>query len=266
MDITEKKKEFMGAVSEARKTIIDEVGNPRQLCNEKVFPAAVKLGYLDMCRTCSGIGKKISDEQRKDIFDAIGAEIKAGMGKSCSIAKQEDFDALHEKLCQFCTEQFKKYDYSITYGQAQKIIHMAFKYLYCCNDAEKYEETVFSHCHMPLDSFILKWCSDCKLCEKCSEDAWSKLGKDKYVKIQQGIRAYLNQGNTYNVGGNEVELPKTVLAAEFIIWPEEARRKSLKELENLLEKLGEDKYFVENLSSAKKKALRDSMNSIIGEQ
>ena len=266
MDITEKKKEFMGAVSEARKTIIDEVGNPRQLCNEKVFPAAVKLGYLDMCRTCSGIGKKISDEQRKDIFDAIGAEIKAGMGKSCSIAKQEDFDALHEKLCQFCTEQFKKYDYSITYGQAQKIINMAFKYLYCCNDAEKYEETVFSHCHMPLDSFILKWCSDCKLCEKCSEDAWSKLEKDKYVKIQQGIRAYLNQGNTYKVGGNEVELPKTVLDAEFIIGPEEARRKSLKELENLLKKLGEDKYFVENISEDDRKALRESMKTIIKEK
>lgn len=266
MDITEKKKEFMGAVSEARKTIIDEVGNPRQLCNEKVFPAAVKLGYLDMCRTCSGIGKKISDEQRKDIFDAIGAEIKAGMGKSCSIAKQEDFDALHEKLCQFCTEQFKKYDYSITYGQAQKIINMAFKHLYCCNDAEKYEETVFSHCHMPLDSFILKWCSDCKLCEKCSEDAWSKLEKDKYVKIQQGIRAYLNQGNTYKVGGNEVELPKTVLDAEFIIWPEEARRKSLKELENLLKKLGEDKYFVENISEDDRKALRESMKTIIKEK
>ncbi len=266
MDITGKKKEFMGVVSEARKTIIDEVGNPRQLCNEKVFPAAVKLGYLDMCRTCSGIGKKISDEQRKDIFDAIGAEIKAGMGKSCSIAKQEDFDALHEKLCQFCTEQFKKYDYSITYGQAQKIINMAFKYLYCCNDAEKYEETVFSHCHMPLDSFILKWCSDCKLCEKCSEDAWSKLEKDKYAKIQQGIRAYLNQGNTYKVGGNEVELPKTVLDAEFIIWPEEARRKSLKELENLLKKLGEDKYFVENISEDDRKALRESMKTIIKEK
>lgn len=43
-------------------------------------------------------------------------------------------------------------------------------------------------------------------------------------------------------------------------------KESLKELENLLEKLGEDKYFVENLSSAKKKVLRDSMNSIIGEQ
>lgn len=266
MDITEKKKEFMGAVTGARKTIIDEVGNPRQLCNEKVFPAAVKLGYLDMCRTCSGIGKKISDEQRKDIFDKIGTEIKAQIEEADSIANQKDFDELHEKLCQFCTEQFKKYDYSITYGQAQKIINMAFKYLYCCNDAEKYEETVFSHCHMPLDSFILKWCSECNLPEKCNEDAWSKLGKDKYVKIQQEIRAYLNQGNTYKVGGNEVELPKTVLAAEFIIWPEEARRKSLKELENLLEKLGEDKYFVENLSSAKKKALRDSVNSIIGEQ
>ena len=113
---------------------------------------------------------------------------------------------------------------------------------------------------------ILKWCSDCKLCEKCSEDAWSKLGKDKYVKIQQGIRAYLNQGNTYNVGGNEVELPKTVLAAEFIIWPEEARRKSLKELENLLKKLGEDKYFVENISEDDRKALRESMKTIIKEK
>ena len=266
MDITKMKQEFKDAVTGARKTIIAEAGEPWQLCNENVFSAAVKLGYLDMCRTCSGIGKKISDEQREDIFDAIGAEIKTGMGKSCSIAKQEDFDELHTKLCRFCTEQFKEYDYSITYGQAQKIINMAFKYLYCCNDAEKYEETVFSHCHMPLDSFILKWCSECNLPEKCNEDAWSKLGKDKYVKIQQEIRAYLNQGNTYKVGGNEVDLPKTVLDAEFIIWPEEVRRTSLKELENLLEKLRKDAYFKENLSSSKKKELRDSMNNIIGEQ
>lgn len=266
MDITEKKKEFMGAVTGARKTIIAEAGEPWQLCNENVFSAAVKLGYLDMCRTCSGIGKKISDEQREDIFDAIGAEIKTGIGKSCSIAKQEDFDELHTKLCRFCTEQFKKYDYSITYGQAQKIINMAFKYLYCCNDAEKYEETVFSHCHMPLDSFILKWCSECNLPEKCNEDAWSKLGKDKYVKIQQEIHAYLNQGNTYKVGGNEVDLPKTVLDAEFIIWPEEARRKSLKELKNLLKKLGEDKYFVENISEDDRTDLRKSMKTIIKEK
>lgn len=266
MDITKMKQEFMDAVSEARKTTIAEVGEPWQLCNEKVFPAAVKLGYLDMCRTCSGIGKKISDEQRKDIFDKIGTEIKDRMEESVSIANQKDFDELHTKLCRFCTKQFEECGYFIKYGQAQKIINMAFKYLYCCNDAEKYEETVFSHCHMPLDSFILKWCSDCKLCEKCSEDAWSKLGKDKYVKIQQGIRAYLNQGNTYNVGGNEVELPKTVLAAEFIIWPEEARKKSLKELENLLEKLGEDKYFVENISEDDKKALRESMKTIIKEK
>ena len=118
---------------------------------------------------------------------------------------------------------------------------------------------------MPLDSFVLKWCSDCSLSEKCNEDAWSKLEEGKYVKIQQGIRAYLKKGKTYMVGGNEVELPKTVLDAEFIIWPEEARRKSLKELENLLKKLGKDAYFKENLSNVEKNALRDSMNSIIGE-
>ena len=57
-----------------------------------------------------------------------------------------------------------------------------------------------------------------------------------------------------------------MLDAEFIIWPEEARRKSLKELENLLEKLGEDKYFVENISEDDKKALRESMKTIIKEK
>lgn len=41
--------------------------------------------------------------------------------------------------------------YQVTFGHAQKIVNMAFKYLYCCHGAEKYEDTVFSHCHMPLD-------------------------------------------------------------------------------------------------------------------
>ena len=45
MDITKMKQEFMDAVTGARETTIKEAGEPRQLCNEKVFPAAVKLGY-----------------------------------------------------------------------------------------------------------------------------------------------------------------------------------------------------------------------------
>ena len=63
-----------------------------------------------------------------------------------------------------------------------------------------------------------------------------------------------------------MDLPKTVLDAEFIIWPEEVRRTSLKELENLLKKLGEDKYFVENISEDDRKALRESMKTIIKEK
>ena len=44
----------------------------------------------------------------------------------------------------------------MTYGQAQKIINMAFKYLYCCKHDSKMEER-FKTCHMPLDSFSLEW-------------------------------------------------------------------------------------------------------------
>lgn len=44
----------------------------------------------------------------------------------------------------------------MTYGQAQKIINMAFKYLYCCRHDSAMEER-FKACHMPLDSFSLEW-------------------------------------------------------------------------------------------------------------
>ena len=69
--------------------------------------------------------------------------------------KLESFDEIHKKICVNLIEKCKERT-NMTYGQAQKIINMAFKYLYCCKHDSAMEER-FKACHMPLDSFSLEW-------------------------------------------------------------------------------------------------------------
>lgn len=86
------------------------------------------------------------------------------MGIACKIreylnnSKACSFDVFHGELCENLKECFREKETNITYGQAQKIINMAFKYLYCLY--YKYgelKEEQFADCHMPLDSFSLEW-------------------------------------------------------------------------------------------------------------
>ena len=72
-----------------------------------------------------------------------------------SVGKIESFDEIHKKICVNLIEKCEE-RISMTYGQAQKIINMAFKYLYCCRHDSAMEER-FKACHMPLDSFSLEW-------------------------------------------------------------------------------------------------------------
>lgn len=65
----------------------------------------------------------------------------------------------YNEWCENLIEEYhKNVGVKITYGHAQKIINMAFKYLYCIYyKAEKLDENKFTQCHMPLDSFSLEW-------------------------------------------------------------------------------------------------------------
>ena len=53
--------------------------------------------------------------------------------------KLESFDEIHKKICVNLIEKCKERT-NMTYGQAQKIINMAFKYLYCCKHDSEMEE------------------------------------------------------------------------------------------------------------------------------
>lgn len=245
-NISEQKQAFMAEVSGTRKNVLDAAGKWR-LENGEVYTAAVHLGYLDMCRTCHGIGAKVSDAQRKASFKTLGEEIK-GLLSDSSIDSQEAFDAKHKVLCNKYMDLLKKYGYAIKYGQAQKVVNMALKYLFCCEDADL---DIFQYCHMPLDGLILNWCKkEFKISVNSDKDAWSKLTEEKYTEITNAIFKKLKSRDVeYSIGGKNTILPKIPLAAELVIWPEEARKKTTKELLVQLEKSRKDDYFKDNLTT-----------------
>ena len=262
VNINEQKQAFMAEVSGTRKNVLDAAGKWR-LENGEVYTAAVHLGYLDMCRTCHGIGAKVSDAQRKASFKTLGEEIK-GLLSDSSIDSQEAFDAKHKVICNKYMDLLKKYGYAIKYGQAQKVVNMALKYLFCCEDADL---DIFQYCHMPLDGLILNWCKkEFKISVNSDKDAWSKLSKEKYTDITKAIFCKLKSSSDvkYSIGGEKTILPKIPLEAELVIWREEARKKTTKELLKQLGKSCKDDYFKDNLTTKGRKSIRENLEQIVG--
>lgn len=121
---------------------------------DKVYVDALYQGYLDACRTFKWEKDgKDNKEYIREIFEE--KEIVGDMKNYLRADKLESFDEIHKKICVNLIEKCKERT-NMTYGQAQKIINMAFKYLYCCKHDSAMEER-FKACHMPLDSFSLEW-------------------------------------------------------------------------------------------------------------
>ena len=169
---------------------------------EKVYKDALYQGYLDACRTIhwSTKAREDGDEllKRKKVWDKKRPNTEENPMREplTKVAKElcnyfdgdEKFD---DKYSDWCEQLIKSYeDYlkgGITYGQAQKIINMAFKYLYCicdrCEGGEKYKKK-FDKCHMPLDSFSLEWFK-----RKFKEDDFSNAESypENYKKLPENL-------------------------------------------------------------------------------
>ncbi len=206
-------KNEISAFRKGGKRYKDEYSNLKSIDDEKTIDAAVELAYHDAQRTMRGISK--SDEDQKKKRNALN-QIKLELFKyfTCSkeptIDQASKFDEKHKELCDIWCNEFNN-DFG-TYGKAQKIINMSFKYLFCCDDApgmvenSKYKEH-FEYCHMPLDSFTLIWYK--RNVDKEKKDyTWSKINYEEYIGIQKNIRDYLNE--------SEDEL--SPLQKEFIVW------------------------------------------------
>lgn len=80
--------------------------------------------------------------------------------KPNTVNNQNSFDGFHERICSDLQADFdverRKHGclLSFSYGHAQKMINMVFKYLSCYDDYDDFAD-LFSYCHIPIDSYIL---------------------------------------------------------------------------------------------------------------
>lgn len=210
---------------------------------------AIKKAYIDMSpRTFKPKSDiEIDSVAKESLLTKIAEKIQSYMKYGLS---NISFDEWHKKLCEFFLNgdatikgldalllEAGKYPNQATFGKAQKIVNMTFKYMYCFDNADQYANK-FEPCHIPLDSYILDWFFDCYKSEwehPTNEKAkltptgtyrltvWSELKYEKnddakavddnipqYKEIQDWIKSRLDKAST----------PVSRLEAEFVIWYE----------------------------------------------
>lgn len=169
-----------------------------------ILEYAVNKAYIDMQpRTIKGHEIIKTAKLRNDLADRFCKYFN-----DPAPSTEYDFDKIHSDFCDFFLTELNKIFASTpqAFGKAQKVINMAFKYLYCFDDAPSYPDH-FKHCHMPIDSYTLNWCFDNKLYKKSNIPNWSTLNKRDYYDLCDKIRNKL--------------APQSPLIEEFDIWPKE---------------------------------------------
>lgn len=163
-----------------------------------IYKKAVEYAYNDAKRAFEGVDSK--KKNNEDISTPLAEKIQSYF--------EEKINFNHQAFCDCFIECFE--DGYMKYGGAQKVVNLAFKYLYCFEDFRKEHFDKFKPCHMALDSYILGWCKRTIFIEKDEKNVWSKIEKyRKYNNIQKKIKKYLKHKN----------LNLNVLEYEFIIWP-----------------------------------------------
>ena len=145
---------------------------------------------------------------------------------------QDDYDNWHREICtnlSDCQKYFQNYSayrkasqdkfknkYGFTIGNAQKFLNMLMKDLYTCLSKKHKSFNVnhyadyFTYCHMPLDSYILRFVDDIRFRKNIKMQrsyTWSNLNDyDDYMSEQIEIRRFVGSA-------------ATVLQTEFVVWP-----------------------------------------------
>lgn len=130
-----------------------------------------------------------------------------------SVSSQDEFDKWHEETCnKYCNGMNNSGSaFNFTYGRAQKVLNMTFKYLYCTDAYKAKIEPIAPYLHMTLDGYTLRWYKNVVvdyLNNKCFENIksnaiseWSKINNNEhersYINIQKDIRKYLADSQNY---------------------------------------------------------------------
>lgn len=101
----------------------------------------------------------------------------------------------------------------ITYGKAQKIVNMTFKYLSLFDDANQFSN-VFKYCHVAIDRYIIEevneQCKNFKIPLNAQQKAWSNYDYNDYMNMLTLMRNIISLPN--HAGG------KLLFFEEFDWW------------------------------------------------
>ena len=194
----------MSENKELLKKYINKFINKLKLKDEKLskntYIDAVNRAYNDAKRVLSGIG-----EYEPDKNQAIHA-----LAKSIEDYFDSSKKFNHDAYCVSFRKPFENKYEKVTYGVAQKIVNLTFKYLFCNKILREQHRDKFKECHMVLDSFILSWYKENDLKPKITK-SWSNLKKEEYEQIQKAISKHVETKTI-----NDKLCP---LEYEFILWP-----------------------------------------------
>lgn len=193
---------FQKRIQEIRKNETFSFDDP---VSDRMYTLAVSFAYNDAKRALKGIAKTPEKQNDKETaLSTLTTKLKEYFEQGL------EFD--HMDLCDSFKESFTIF--SMTYGAAQKIVNLSFKYLYCFNNFKSKYFEKFANCQMVLDSFILSWFKkvvDVKGTVHIGySETWSGMESYiKYTSIQRMIADYVSlraQG-------------LSVLEYEFVLWP-----------------------------------------------
>ena len=175
---------------------------------KNIFRCAIDQAWIDMCRTLKS--NKAKAKKWETFKEYMAADLKDYFNSKPK-KSESAFDGWHGAT----TFNFREKG-GLTVGQSQKILNMAMKYLYCCQDYRIGKKEHFRYCHMPLDGFILNWYKGF-VDKDYDGEPWSKIDDlVKYSHIKNEIRQTLGAEN--------------VLEKEFEIWHTEKEKAEKKEL------------------------------------
>lgn len=136
---------------------------------------------------------------------------------------QANFDVFHEELCKQFLDGINELRRTaglanLTYGQAQKLINLTFKYLTTYADYETYAY-LFRFCHMTIDRIVLKALSNKNSLSEflgtnvstrlnVANLSWTKMSKEEYYELVNEYRNILD-----GMLGD-----KTYMHLEYCIW------------------------------------------------
>lgn len=174
---------------------------------EPTSPAAItsisKRAYRDLSRTLHGISTHLNkgtllDDTHASLREFVTDLETHPLPEQDAEATQQDFDDRHDRWCLGREKFFQAHPHShkgkefvFTYGQAQKWLNMALKYLAVLDHPAV--TCVYPYLHVPIDSIVYEEAAHSttglSVPRPSGGASWSRLNREQYRAYQGHLRA-----------------------------------------------------------------------------